>query len=53
MIEWLKGKKTYITALVVGLMAAAQSLGIDIPLWVFTMLAAVGVTTMRAGMPKS
>ena len=49
-IEWLKGKKTYITALVVGICAALNALGIIIPEWVYLALGALGLGSLRAGL---
>ena len=53
MIDWLKGKKTYIVALVTGLLAAAESLGYPIPPAVYAVLAALGFTALRAGVSKA
>ena len=44
---FLTGKKTYIVALIAGVIAAAQSLGYVIPEWVFPLLAAAGLTSVR------
>ena len=52
-MKFLKGKKTYIIALVVGLLAAAQSLGYPIPDWVYAILGAAGLGTLRAGVSNS
>jgi hypothetical protein len=51
-IEFLAGKKTYIVALVAAGMAFAQSMGYPIPEWVYAMLAAVGIATVRAAVKK-
>ena len=50
MMDMLKGKKTYITALVIGVIAAAESLGYVIPEFVYPMLGALGLGTLRHGM---
>jgi hypothetical protein len=47
-LEWLKGKKSYIVAIILGIEAALQSLGINIPGWVTTLLAALGLGALRA-----
>ena len=53
MIEWLEGKKTYITALLAGLFAAAEVLGYTVPAGVYVVLSALGFTFLRAGVTKS
>lgn len=47
-VTFLKGKKTYIIAFVTALLAGAGYLGIEIPAWVPTLLAALGLTTIRS-----
>lgn len=51
-MEFLAGKKTYIVALVAAGMAFAQAMGYPIPEWVYAMLGAVGISTLRAAVPK-
>jgi hypothetical protein len=46
-MTFLKGKKTYIVALVVAGLAAAQVLGITIPFYVYTLLSAAGLGSLR------
>jgi len=48
-MDALKGKKTYITAAVIGIMAALESLGYAIPEFVYPMLGALGLGTLRHG----
>ena len=48
LIEWLKGKKSYLVAIVVGLLAALQSLGVAIPEYIYALLAAFGIAAVRA-----
>ena len=48
LLAWLKGKKTYIIAIIVAIEAGLQSLGIVIPGWVTTLLAALGLGALRA-----
>jgi hypothetical protein len=48
MLEKLEGKKTYITAVVTGAVAAAQVLGYEIPVYVLTILAALGLYSVRS-----
>ena len=47
-LSFLEGKKTYLVALVAGCVAAAQSLGYDVPSYVFEILTALGLYTMRS-----
>lgn len=53
MFEWLKGKKTYLVALVMFTIGGLQYSGVVIPDFVFTALGALGFTTLRAGITKS
>jgi hypothetical protein len=55
MIQWLQGKKTYITAVVAGGLAAAQVIwpGFAVPEWAWLALAALGLGFIRAGIAKS
>ena len=52
LIEWLKGKKTYIVAIVVGILAGLQAYGIVIPEYVYAILAALGLAAVRAAVVK-
>ena len=52
-LTWLNGKKTYIVALTAGILAALQSLGIDIPPFVYVLLGSMGLTTMRRAVKKA
>lgn len=51
-MAFLAGKKTYIVALVAGLIAAAQSLGYEIPEWVMPLLGALGLATVRQAIAR-
>ncbi len=52
-MEWLKGKKTYITAIVYAIAAILTELNIfHVPPHVFQILAATGLITLRAGISK-
>lgn len=53
LIEWLKGKKTYIIAVIVGVVGALNYLGIIIPEWIYALLAAIGLGTIRAAISKT
>ena len=52
MRDWLEGKKTYITAVLAGLFAAAEVLGYTVPPVVYVILSALGFTFLRAGVTK-
>ena len=51
-LEWLKGKKTYIIAGLVGITAVLQHLGYPIPEIVWPILGALGLGAVRAGIKK-
>jgi hypothetical protein len=48
LLEFLKGKKTYITAAIIALVGFLQAVGVVIPEYVFAILAAFGITFIRA-----
>lgn len=50
--DFLEGKKTYITALVTAALAFAQALGYEVPEYVYALLAAFGITALRAAVSK-
>ena len=50
LLAWLKGKKTYIIAIVTGVLACLNALGIVVPAWVYTLLAALGLGAIRAAL---
>jgi hypothetical protein len=50
LMEWLKGKRTYITAIVYAIAAVLNETGVFVvPDLVFQILAALGLITLRAG----
>jgi hypothetical protein len=51
-IDFLEGKKTYLTAIVTALFGAAQALGYEIPQWIYAVLGALGLGTLRAGLNR-
>jgi hypothetical protein len=51
-VEFLRGKKTYIVALTAAVMAFAQSMGWPVPEYVYVILGACGLTTVRAAVGK-
>jgi hypothetical protein len=52
-IDFLDGKKSYLTAIVTAIIGAVQALGYEIPQWIFAILGAVGLGTLRAAVSKS
>ena len=52
-ISFLDGKKTYIAAAVTAVLAGAQALGYDVPHWIYGILGAFGLTSLRAAVTKN
>ena len=55
-VEYLSGKKTYITAVVVGLVAVAQYLGVitaEVASILYGLLGATALATTRSAITKS
>ena len=52
-LDWLDGKKTYIIAVAIGVVAALQYLGVEIPEVVYAILAALGLGFLRKGVKKA
>lgn len=48
----LQGKKTYIIALLIGIGAAAISLGVVVPEWAWVLLGACGLGAVRSSIDK-
>jgi len=51
-IEYLKGKKTYIVALTAAALAFAQAMGWPVPEYIYVILGACGFATVRAAIGK-
>jgi len=51
-IEWLKGKKTYIIMGVTFVLGGLAAVGIAVPEWVFAILLSLGLGAARAGSVK-
>lgn len=49
-IVWLKGKKTYLIAIVTAIIAGVQAMGYTIPEYVYAILAALGISAVRAAL---
>jgi hypothetical protein len=52
LLAFINGKKTYITAVLIGLGACATALGYVIPEWVWALLGAIGLGSVRAAIKK-
>lgn len=50
--KWLAGKKTYITAVLVGIFAGLHVYGVEIPPWIWPVLSAMGLGSVRAAIKK-
>lgn len=53
LLELLNGKKTYIIAIIIGIVAALNALGYVVPEYVYGILGALGLGAVRAGVKKS
>ena len=53
MLDFLKGKKSYLVAIAVAIIAGLQAYGIVIPEYTYAILGALGLGTIRAGIEKS
>ena len=51
--QWAKGKKTYLVVAATFLVGGLQACGVEIPEWVYVLLAAAGGASLRAGVKKS
>ena len=50
--KWLAGKKTYISAILFGIFAGLKFYGIEIPGFVWPLLATAGLGSIRAALKK-
>jgi ABC-type sulfate transport system permease component len=53
MTKWLEGKKTYIAAAAVGVSAVLKFIGVEVPEWIWPMLASFGLGFLRAAVQKT
>ena len=52
-MKWLKGKKTYITAIIYAIAAVLNETGVYIvPEYAFQILASIGLISLRQGVSK-
>jgi len=52
-MQTLRGKKTYITALLIGITAFLKAIDIDMPDNIYEVLFALGLVSLRAGISKA
>jgi hypothetical protein len=52
MWKWLSGKKTYLVAATTFVLGGLSASGVTVPMWVYSLLAAAGLGTLRAGVGK-
>ena len=53
LLEFLKGKKTYITAIAIAILGVLQGLGVfAVPEWIWLLLNGLGLATMRDAVNK-
>ena len=53
MLGFLDGKKTYLVAAATFILGGLGALGVSIPPWVYPLLAAAGLGSLRAGVEKT
>ena len=51
-IEFLKGKKTYLVAGATFVLGGLSACGLTVPIWVYTLLGAIELGSLRAGVNK-
>jgi hypothetical protein len=51
-VEWFDGKKSYLTSVVIALVAVVDALGVIVPDWVYILLTAVLGVSIRSALPK-
>ena len=52
LLEWFKGKKAYIAMVALFIMGGLQANGIEMPEWIFPIIAGLGLGTLRAAIKK-
>ena len=53
MFDFLKGKKTYMVAAATFILGGLTASGVAVPIWVYSLLAAAGLTSLRAGVDRT
>lgn len=52
LFKWLQGKKTYLVVAVTFVVGGLLACGVRIPEWVWALLGAAGLGSLRAGVEK-
>ncbi len=52
-LNWLHGKKTYLVVAVTFVAGGLTACGVEIPEWVWALLAAAGLGSLRAGVGRA
>ncbi len=52
LLEWMNGKKSYFVAFAVATIGVLVALGVVIPEWVYTILAALGIVAAKSALKK-
>lgn len=53
MFSFLYGRKTYLVAAATFILGGLSALGVSVPPWVYPLLAAAGLGSLRAGVQKT
>lgn len=53
LMRWLKGKKTYLIVAGTFVLGGLSAVGVGIPAWIYPLLAAAGLGSLRAGVRKA
>jgi len=51
--DFFQGKKTYLVAVTTFILGGLAACGYEVPVWVYPLLGALGLTTLRAGVDKA
>ena len=51
-IAWLSGKKTYFVAVITFILGGLMATGVEVPEYVWVLLSAAGLGSVRAGIAK-
>jgi hypothetical protein len=51
-LAWLEGKKTYLVTAATFVLGGLVAVGVEVPEWLWPLLAAAGLGTLRSGVEK-